>query len=252
MENQASYIAGYLLFGVIEDEEYNYKPWWLSRSKWSEISKYEGKAFAVSCGKVIGVMSYSDEDKIFVGGLYVKPGCKEKLVKRVLLKEVFYRKPCKEVEIVYRDELADELLEELKTAKKKTGQYESSEENIRSDSITFRQLDQEACLSCRQMQEIAGLIYDTDRYIYQEMFGSRQNAVKVISVLLADNADKMFRLSNLYVAVMEEEIIGMILWIRGNLQWNPAVLQDSLKKLGIGSAEHLDEVHSQYLTRYDL
>jgi len=234
-----------------EDGEYNNKPWWLLRGKWSEISKYEGKAFAVSCGKVIGVMSYSDEDKIYIGGLYVKPRCNEKLVKRVLLKEVFYRKPSKEVEIVYKDELAEELLEELKAAKKKTEKYELAEEKIRRDSITFRQFDIDSCLSGRQMREIAGLIYDTDRYIYQGMFGSRQNAIKVIPTLLSGNEDRMFRLSNLYVAVMEEEIVGLILWVKGKLQWNPGVLCEVLSNLGIESPEYLNEVYSQYLSRYD-
>lgn len=234
-----------------EDGEYNNKPWWLLRGKWSEISKYEGKAFAVSCGKVIGVMSYSDEDKIYIGGLYVKPRCNEKLVKRVLLKEVFYRKPSKEVEIVYKDELAEELLEELKAAKKKTEKYELAEDKIRRDSITFRQFDIDSCLSGRQMREIAGLIYDTDRYIYQGMFGSRQNAIKVIPTLLSGNEDRMFRLSNLYVAVMEEEIVGLILWVKGKLQWNPGVLCEVLSNLGIESPEYLNEVYSQYLSRYD-
>ena len=234
-----------------EDGEYNNKPWWLLRGKWSEISKYEGKAFAVSCGKVIGVMSYSDEDKIYIGGLYVKPRCNEKLVKRVLLKEVFYRKPSKEVEIVYKDELAEGLLEELKAAKKKTEKYELAEEKIRRDSITFRQFDIDSCLSGRQMREIAGLIYDTDRYIYQGMFGSRQNAIKVIPTLLSGNEDRMFRLSNLYVAVMEEEIVGLILWVKGKLQWNLGVLCEVLRNLGIESPEYLNEVYSQYLSRYD-
>jgi ribosomal protein S18 acetylase RimI-like enzyme len=234
-----------------EDGEYNNKPWWLLRGKWSEISKYEGKAFAVSCGKVIGVMSYSDEDKIYIGGLYVKPRCNEKLVKRVLLKEVFYRKPSKEVEIVYKDELAEGLLEELKAAKKKTEKYELAEEKIRRDSITFRQFDIDSCLSGRQMREIAGLIYDTDRYIYQGMFGSRQNAIKVIPTLLSGNEDRMFRLSNLYAAVMEEEIVGLILWVKGKLQWNPGVLCEVLRNLGIESPEYLNEVYSQYLSRYD-
>ena len=234
-----------------EDGEYNNKPWWLLRGKWSEISKYEGKAFAVSCGKVIGVMSYSDEDKIYIGGLYVKPRCNEKLVKRVLLKEVFYRKPSKEVEIVYKDELAEGLLEELKAAKKKTEKYELAEEKIRRDSITFRQFDIDSCLSGRQMREIAGLIYDTDRYIYQGMFGSRQNAIKVIPTLLSGNEDRMFRLSNLYAAVMGEEIVGLILWVKGKLQWNPVVLCEVLRNLGIEFPEYLDEVYSQYLSRYD-
>ncbi len=234
-----------------EDGEYNNKPWWLLRGKWSEISKYEGKAFAVSCGKVIGVMSYSDEDKIYIGGLYVKPRCNEKLVKRVLLKEVFYRKPSKEVEIVYKDELAEGLLEELKAAKKKTEKYELAEEKIRRDSITFRQFDIDSCLSGRQMREIAGLIYDTDRYIYQGMFGSWQNAIKVIPTLLSGNEDRMFRLSNLYAAVMEEEIVGLILWVKGKLQWNPGVLCEVLRNLGIESPEYLNEVYSQYLSRYD-
>ncbi len=234
-----------------EDGEYNNKPWWLLRGKWSEISKYEGKAFAVSCGKVIGVMSYSDEDIIYIGGLYVKSRCNEKLVKRVLLKEVFYRKPSKEVEIVYKDELAEELLEELKAAKKKTEKYELAEEKIRRDSIMFRQFDIDSYLSGRQLREIAGLIYDTDRYIYQGMFGSRQNAIKVIPTLFSGNEDRMFRLSNLYAAVMEEEIVGLILWVKGKLQWNPGGLCEVLRNLGIESPEYLNEVYSQYLSRYD-
>ena len=50
---------------------------------------------------------------------------------------------------------------------------------------------------------------------------------------------------------MEEEIVGLILWVKGKLQWNPGVLCEVLRNLGIESPEYLNEVYSQYLSRYD-
>lgn len=51
------------------------------------------------------------------------------------------------------------------------------------------------------------------------MFLNRSNATVMIPELIRYN-DAMFDIQNMYVAMEENEIIGIILWKKGPLEWS--------------------------------
>ena len=95
-------------------------------------------------------------------------------------------------------------------------------------------------LSDRQLKVIAGLIYDSDPYIYPAMFAGRQEAEAVLSRMIR-SGDQMFRPENMFIAASGKEIAGVLLWKRGPVEWNPAVYE----KCG-GNARHIERVVQEY------
>ena len=94
------------------------------------------------------------------------------------------------------------------------------------------------------LQDVAGLIYDTDPYIYPAMFTSRKQAIEVIPKMISVG-DTMFCSENIYIAEIRGRICGIILWHRGPLLWNP----DVYRQCG-GSSEYIDEVCRRYFSTY--
>jgi len=97
-------------------------------------------------------------------------------------------------------------------------------------------------LSEEQLKEIAGLIYDSDPYIYPAMFASRQEAEAVIPKMIRAG-DQMFRRENLFVALDGTKVAGVLLWMRGPLAWNRKVYEKSggkSKYIGRVAMEYLD------------
>lgn len=86
-------------------------------------------------------------------------------------------------------------------------------------SIEFCQLSHDDILDEQQLVDIAGLIYDTDQYIYPPMF-TRDQAKKILPLLFAGNEDKMFSLDNIFCAKAGDRIIGLILHKYGPLNWD--------------------------------
>ena len=95
-------------------------------------------------------------------------------------------------------------------------------------------------LSEKQLQEIAGLIYDTDLHIYPAMFKDRKEAELIIPRMIRSE-DQIFRTENMFIAVDGKEIVGVLLWKRGPVQWNTSVYE----KCG-GSSEHIVRVVREY------
>ena len=73
-----------------------------------------------------------------------------------------------------------------------------------------------------QLRDTARLIYDTDPYIYPAMFSDRPHAEEVISRMFLAG-DSMFCLDNLFTAMEDDRVIGIILWVRGSLIWSPEI-----------------------------
>ena len=44
---------------------------------------------------------------------------------------------------------------------------------------------------------------------------------------------RMFAKRNLYLFIKGDDVIGIILWIKGDISWNPQPLQDHASELGI-------------------
>jgi len=90
------------------------------------------------------------------------------------------------------------------------------------------------------MKEVAGLIYDSDPFIYPAMFASRQEAEAVIPKMFRAK-DPMFRRENLFVALDGTKVAGILLWMRGPLAWN----KKTYEKCG-GKAKYIDRVVMEY------
>lgn len=120
------------------------------------------------------------------------------------------------------------------------------------DNISFLQLNDSFELNEEQLREIACLIYDTDPYIYPALFGKRNNAIRLIPPLIVCKQDSMFRLSNMYVAIIKNQIKGLILWKDGKMQWSPGILCQLAKELHIEISRDIDYVSEMYMDRYNL
>ncbi len=101
-------------------------------------------------------------------------------------------------------------------------------------------------LSANNLREIARLIYQTDAYIYPDMFGCESMAVSVIPKLLRSGKDAMFRLENLFVCEFRGEIVGIILWHKGPFEWKT----DELCKLLVPLPPRFEDVKEQYVSGY--
>jgi len=99
-------------------------------------------------------------------------------------------------------------------------------------------------LSDRQLQEIAGLIYDSDLHIYPAMFKDRREA-EIVFPKMFRCEDQMFRTDNLFVALDGKEIVGVLLWKRGPMQWNT----DVYRECG-GNAEYITRVVQEYFNLF--
>ena len=99
-------------------------------------------------------------------------------------------------------------------------------------------------LSDVQLKEIAGLIYDSDPYIYPAMFESRRHAENIIPKMIRAG-DQMFKCDNIYAAMDGTKIAGVLVWMRGPLQWNKKIYE----KCG-GRAKHIDRVVMEYFNLF--
>lgn len=100
-------------------------------------------------------------------------------------------------------------------------------------------------LSEAQLKEIAGLIYDSDLYIYPAMFESRQQAEIIIPKMIR-SGDQMFRRDNIFAAMDGTKIAGVLVWMRGPLQWDKKIYH----KCG-GKSKHIDRVVMEYFNLFE-
>ncbi len=117
------------------------------------------------------------------------------------------------------------------------------------ETISFVQLSSDAALSSANYTELADLIYDTDPYIYPAMFGSRENAAAVLPQLFSSQ-DTMFRVENCFTAFLGNRIVGLLLWVSGQLFWSPEPLKLAAERLGIPVSPYLEAVAREYVGRY--
>lgn len=101
-----------------------------------------------------------------------------------------------------------------------------------------------------QLRNIAALIYQTDPFIYPAMFRSQENAELLIPELIL-RGDEMFCAENLFLAVAEEKIVGIILWHKGPLDWSPELLKECESSRGIEQSPHLTLAKEQYFSSYN-
>lgn len=116
--------------------------------------------------------------------------------------------------------------------------------------ISFKQLSHNDILDEQQLRDIAGLIYDTDKYIYPMMFSSREQAKELLPMLFASNEDNMFNLNNIYCGMVGKRIVSLILHIRGPLVWKSDQLTELANLLDMKLPKTVDLVEKNYFTGY--
>ena len=116
-------------------------------------------------------------------------------------------------------------------------------------NILYRQLKTGDRLAEENYKQLAGLIYDTDPYIYPALFGCRKNALKLLPELIR-GSDPMFDLRNIFAAISDGGIVGLVLWKQGPLAWNPELLYQCLAALKIEPGKYIEDVMDRYFSSY--
>lgn len=97
---------------------------------------------------------------------------------------------------------------------------------------------------------IAKLILETDPYIYLDLFGSYENAVKALPLLFAKGAG-IFKLENYFLAEEEGTIIGIAALFRSGDEWEEEEVRLAFLEAGVPLAgafvavsEYFKSVHN--------
>ena len=117
-------------------------------------------------------------------------------------------------------------------------------------SITFCQLSHDDILDEQQLVDIAGLIYDTDKYIYPCMF-TREQAKRLLPLLFAGNGDRMFSLDNIFCAMAGDRVVGLILHKTGPLHWDSGELVKYAGIMDEKLPDTIKTVERAYFREYD-
>lgn len=125
------------------------------------------------------------------------------------------------------------------------------------DNYIGEQLHSDSIISKEQYERISELIYDTDPYIYPAMFGEngKETAIQLLPTVFENNQDAMFNKENLYIfkECKSDDIVGIILWVRGILDWDVKRFLTIAKNQNIDlPEENVWKVSNQYVdVRYD-
>lgn len=118
------------------------------------------------------------------------------------------------------------------------------------ENVCFRQLNYHTKLIDVDLERIAILIFETDQYIYPDMFGTVDSAKRVLPLILRSGKDNMFNLENIYACVLNEEIVGLILWHSGGLNWTSAELRKVIEEENLDIPDTLSSVEKEYVSGY--
>ena len=104
-------------------------------------------------------------------------------------------------------------------------------------------------LSGKDLERIGELIYDTDPYIYPAIFETQEKARRIIPLLIESRKDNMFCYENLYLIYKDSEIVGVILWHKGPLEYKSECLFDMAVQYGI-KQDNVKVTVEQYFDSY--
>lgn len=133
--------------------------------------------------------------------------------------------------------------------KKYFGGTEKVKRILYQHAIQCYQLSCQTKLTKEQLEDIAKLIFLTDKYIYPAIFSNEANARKVLPILLNGNEDTMFNLENLYVAHLGNRIVGIILWNKGELVWDTRKLEQIATENEVHLSHNLKLVKEDYIKK---
>lgn len=99
-----------------------------------------------------------------------------------------------------------------------------------------------------ELATIAELIYETDEYIYPALFPTKTIAIEVLGEVLK-RGDGLFDVDNIYVAKLNKEIVGLILWVDGPLAFDHSVIEATARRLRC-PIRNLDVLIYEYFDMY--
>lgn len=113
---------------------------------------------------------------------------------------------------------------------------------LKLSGLKCEQATQVLTISDDNYQRISDLIFDTDPFIYPALFGNeiigKYNARLLLPAVFESNSDNMFSKSNLFIAYLNEVVVGIILWYNGNLNWSASTLLNCAKKADVQLVEN--------------
>lgn len=201
------------------------------------IKHSENRIEAYMSGKQMGIILYEvTENTAQIIKYKVRQDNQQVL--RALLKEFLYNPEIPTLAKVPRDiqDVYDNLVETRYV--------------LMQDSVTFRQLRKKDKLATEQLRTLSRLIYETDPFIYPDMFGEVSTAVAVLPDLIKSGKDSMFCLDNLFVCEVAGKIVGIILWNEGSLNWSPDELRKNIDQKHLEQPPRLDTVAREYVSNY--
>ncbi len=178
---------------------------------------------------------------------YCKSGIIEDGKKILQQKQINERKFCKKYSTQFKREKIIqyaltsncELKNKIEYVKKKgmKTEWRNSEEhvekykkiiNVYEDGGRFFQLRNGQIIPDHNLQKIAQLLYDANRNIYNDLFGCQEIAEDIIPKLLKSGKDAMFNLDNIFVCMLNGDIVCLLFFLKGPLQWGPRELKNQL------------------------
>ena len=94
-------------------------------------------------------------------------------------------------------------------------------------------------------EKIAELIYITDPYLYPDLFGSLEQAKKLLPVLLLD-PKSTFYYKYLYVAKLDNEIVGVVSIVPDKVEWKFNIIRMAYLECGFTMNEAVHEVNKYF------
>jgi len=113
----------------------------------------------------------------------------------------------------------------------------------------YRQMEESDLGNAAMLREIAKLIYETDPYIYPALFGSEAIACILLPQMI-QKQDTMFCLENLFLCMEGSKTLGLILWHRGPLTWEPKTLFQTAQEEDVVLPETVKKVVAEYFSSY--
>ena len=100
------------------------------------------------------------------------------------------------------------------------------------------------------LERIGALIYETDPYIYPAMFSSKQDAVTLLKAVIRADSDAMFCKDNFYAALEDGRITGILLWLKGALNWDAKQFQSIANRVSVALPDTFPLVCNNYFSEY--
>ncbi len=125
-------------------------------------------------------------------------------------------------------------------------------------SLSCVQFTNEDHLNEIQYSEVSRLIYETDDYIYPAVFENENNglanAVRILPAVFESGRDPMFSKENLFAVMSSDDIVGLILWYKGSLEWTPDIVIDVASQKNIALIkDNAEQVGREYVSdRYNI